>query len=261
MPAGTCVNLELDGGRASVELDRPDRLNALSRQLLEDLDRALDRAEAAGARVLTVRGAGRAFCAGADVAELGDSPEEAAGWLELGHRVFDRLEALDLPTVAVLNGHALGGGLELALCCDLVVAAAGAKLGLPEPTLGLIPGLGGTQRLPRALGRHRAMHLLLTGEVVTAEAAHASGLLSLPPVAPDALDVTVDALVERLLSVSSTSLAAIKQSVRFGAGRPAGEALRNELHLAAAAVGSADGREGVAAFLARRTPVFEGHGP
>ncbi|MDQ2650734.1 MAG: enoyl-CoA hydratase-related protein [Actinomycetota bacterium] len=247
------MKISIGGGRASVILDRPDRMNALSTSMFEGIDSALDEAVAAGARVLTISGAGRAFCAGADVSELGNTAATARPWLELGHQVFSRLADLGIPTVAAINGHALGGGLELALCCDLLIASETAKLGLPEPTLGLIPGLGGTQRLPAAIGPHRASRMLLTGAVITAAEAHEVGLLSVPPVALGELEKCVDALAARVLSLSPTALAAIKRAVSAG---PQEAGLRREVELAAEAVGTEDGLEGVAAFLEKRAPTF-----
>src|SRR6185295_6750901 len=158
---------------ALLTLNRPEALNALSFALIEDLGRSFDEVARTDARALLVTGAGtKAFCAGADIKELtGRSLVEQKRGAELGQRTFAKLERLPMPSIAVINGYAFGGGLELALACTLRVATRNAKMGLPEIKLGLIPGYGGTQRLPRAIGETRALEMIMTGRTVDANEA------------------------------------------------------------------------------------------
>src|SRR5918993_5133706 len=164
---------------ALITLNRPDALNALSFGLIADLGRTFDEVARSDARALLIMGAGeKAFCAGADIKELtGRSLIEQKRGGELGQRTFAKLETLPMPSVAVINGYAFGGGLELALACTLRIATRNAKMGLPEIKLGLIPGYGGTQRLPRAVGEARAMDMILTGRTIDAEEAYRIGLV------------------------------------------------------------------------------------
>ncbi len=165
---------------ALVTLDRPEVLNALNFELLRDLDAALDQVAGGDARALFVTGAGdRAFCAGADIKELmGRSLRAQREGAAFGQAIFAKLDALPMPSMALINGYAFGGGLELALACTLRLAARSARLGLPEIKLGLIPGYGGTQRLPRLIGEARGLEIILTGRTVEAEEAERIGLVN-----------------------------------------------------------------------------------
>src|SRR2546423_3231581 len=168
-------------GIALIRINRPTKLNALNRAVLEELESAFDRvATDANARAAIITGAGdKAFVAGADIQELAAlTAIEAEALSRRGQTIFRRLETLRKPSVAALNGFALGGGLELAMCCTIRVAAPGAKLGQPEVKLGIIPGYGGTQRLPRIVGRGRALEMLLSGEPVDAAEAYRIGLVN-----------------------------------------------------------------------------------
>ena len=164
------VELTRDEEFAILTLNRPEALNALSFQILREIGEALDEAARSDARALLVTGAGeKAFCAGADIKELRNRSltEQTAG-AELGDAAFGKLDRLPIPSVALVNGYAFGGGLELALACTFRLAAPKAKMGLPEIKLGLIPGYGGTQRLPRVIGPARALEMILTGRTVEA---------------------------------------------------------------------------------------------
>src|SRR5437667_6096609 len=165
---------------AVVTLDRPEVLNALNFEMLRDLGAAFDQVADGDARALLVTGAGgRAFCAGADIKELmGRSLLEARQGAAFGQAVFVKLDILTIPSIALVNGYAFGGGLELALACTFRLATPGAKLGLPEIKLGLIPGYGGTQRLPRLIGEARALEKILTGRTLEAEEAARIGLVN-----------------------------------------------------------------------------------
>ena len=158
---------------ALITLNRPDALNALSFELIADLSRAFDEVAKSDARALLITGAGtKAFCAGADIKELtGRSLVAQKEGAEMGQAVFAKLDKLPIPSVAIINGYAFGGGLELALACTFRIATKNAKMGLPEIKLGLIPGYGGTQRLPRAIGEPRALEMIMTGRTVDAEEA------------------------------------------------------------------------------------------
>jgi len=251
------IAAERHGATLLLRIDRPAVHNALSAGVLAALERALDDAERdAAVRVVAIVGTGeRAFCAGADLGELrGLDADAAHARLAEGQRVLRRLERLAKPTLAAVNGVALGGGFELALACTLMLASERASFGLPEAQLGLIPGYGGTQRLPRALGRRRALALMLTGERLSAADAHAAGLLAAPPLAPEQLLPQALALAERLAGGSARAQALIREAV---GGDPDGDAaLARESALAALALASADAAEGIAAFLEKRPPRF-----
>jgi enoyl-CoA hydratase len=253
--------LRLDaGGRvATITIDRPEKRNALNAQVRHELVLALDALAAdAEIRVVVVTGAGeKAFVAGADIAEFaGRTPIQQRAAME-GRRVFDALAEFPKPTIASINGFALGGGCELAMACDLRIAARSARLGQPEVNLGILPGGGGTQRLPRLVGMGRAMRMVLTGEIVDATEAERIGLVD--QVVDDSLlrDRTLE-LATRIAGHSPVALKLIKQAVRAAAEMPltAGLALERELFVTAFA--SEDRTEGVAAFLEKRTPDFRG---
>lgn len=240
-------------------LHRPEALNALNRAVLEELDCFLaDVLPREEIRVLVVTGAGeRAFSAGADIKEMRafDRPGMLA-FCDLGQRVALRLETLDAVTLAALNGSALGGGLELALACDFIYASPTAKLGLPEVTLGLIPGFGGTQRLTRAVGTRRAKEMILSGRLITADEAHAVGLVNRV--------VEGDRLLEACLDVAShicrNAFAAVmlaKRSIHDGVDRSLAEGLELEKQAFAAVFDTEDRAEGLAAFVEKRPPKFK----
>lgn len=246
-----------ENGAALITISRREKLNALNAEVMRELDAAFAEASAdpaVGGLILT--GAGeKAFVAGADIAELAAlSPSEAVAAMRRGQAVFRRLETMGKPSIAAINGFALGGGLELALACTLRVASPNAKLGLPEVKLGLIPGYGGTQRLPRLAGRGRALEMLLTGEPVTAEQALAMGLVN-HVVEQAALLAFCRELLGRILANAPLAAAAILHAADAGGIEPG-------LNLEAAAFGVAasteDSREGMAAFLEKRKAVFRG---
>jgi enoyl-CoA hydratase len=248
-----------DEGCARVlTLNRPDRLNALNADLLERLEEQA--AAAAGdpaVRVVIVAAMGdRAFSAGADLDELaGASPADAKLALQRGQAVFRRLEQLGKPVIASVNGHALGGGFELALACTFIAASTSATFGLPEAKLGLMPGYGGTQRLPRLIGRPAALRMMLSGESIRAQEAFRLGVLTQPPVAPDELSTSVFDLARRLSAASPTAQRLILEAC----SEPALDAaLAHESVLAAFATTTEDAREGIDAFRAKRSPRFAG---
>ena len=248
-----------DGARW-VTVNRPAKLNALNAAVLAELDEAVREAAATEAvKAVVITGAGeKAFVAGADIAGfVGLSPADAHAFSRRGQQLFDAIAALPKPVVAAVNGFALGGGCELAMACHLRVASSNAKFGQPEVKLGLIPGYGGTQRLPRLVGRARAIELLLTGRTVDAATALQWGLVN-RVVEPAELSATVQALVAEILAVSPAAVARCLEAVRDGVDLPLARAMELEASLFGGCFETADMREGVAAFLEKRAARFTG---
>ena len=241
---------------ALLRLNRPDALNALSFAILRDIAKALDEVGTWKVRALLVTGTGdKAFCAGADIKELrGRSMTERKRGAELGQAAFARIERLPFPSVAAINGIAFGGGLELALACTFRVAVRSAKLGLPEIKLGLIPGYGGTQRLPRVIGEARALEMILLGRTVVAEEAERIGLVH-RLVDGAAIDGAL-ALVREFSSYSLVALGLAREAVTRALDLPVHEGLKIEADLSTLAFGTADAEEGMAAFIEKRKAVF-----
>lgn len=257
--ASTNFAIERDGGTAIVTFLREDRLNALDAQTFRDLAGALDQLDVdpeVGVVILT--GRGRAFVAGADISEYLDRAVlDYVEFQRLGRRVYDRLEAFKKPVIAAVNGYALGGGFELVLVADLVVAAEGAKLGLPEVKLGLLPGGGGTQRLARVVGRNKAKELLMTGEFITAGEAERLGIVN--HVVPAAeLMGAARALAGKVLAGAPLAVQMAKQLVNDGLNASLPAAITLEMGMTATLYDTEDAREGIAAFLAKRPPRFRG---
>ena len=238
-------------------LNRPEALNALSFSLIGDLGRALDEAAASGGRALLITGAGtKAFCAGADVSELkGRSLTEQKRGVEVGQATFAKLERLPMPSVAIINGFAFGGGLELALACTFRLATPNAKLGLPEIKLGLIPGYGGTQRLPRVVGQARALEMILTGKAIDAQTALAWGLIS-RLVDGDALAHGM-AFAREFTGFSLPVLGFAREAVTRALDASLHDGCKIEADLSTLAFRTHDAEEGVSAFLDKRKPKFE----
>lgn len=248
----THLRYEVDGEVAIITVDRQEALNALNQEVLFELGLAFDLASSdTDVRALVLTGAGRAFVAGADIAALRDLSDAFAGRETAlgGQDVANSLAVLPFPTVAAINGFALGGGLELALAADLRVAATGARMGLPEVGLGLIPGFGGTQRLPRLIGQGRALDLILTGRHVTAEEALQLGLVN--RVADDALAEAV-ALARLAAKNAPIALGLAKEAVVRGLDVTLQQGLEIEADLFGLVSTTADMREGTTAFLEKR---------
>jgi enoyl-CoA hydratase len=254
------IKLTVDGAFATLTIDRPKALNALNAQALGEMEHAIQSLAAnRELRALIVTGGGeKSFVAGADIAAMAQlTQDEARRFAELGHRVLASLEALPFPTIAAVNGFALGGGCELALACDLIYASEKAKLGLPEVSLGVIPGFGGTQRLVRRLGRARAKELIFTGDMIDAQKALAVGLV-LEVLPPDQLLAHCRKVAEKIATRGPLAVAQAKRAIELGAD--ADLRVGNELERQAFAVlfGSEDQKEGMKAFLEKRTPAFKG---
>ena len=253
----TDISLDAVGdGVLEIRLQRPERMNALGVATCSELQQALADAASRRARVVLLRGSGRAFCAGADLKERRGM--DLAARLAHNGQIRATIEAIasaQFVTIAVLNGLALGGGLELALGCDLRFAAAGISLGLTESRVGAFPGAGGTQRLPRLIGVSRALHMMLSGEPVTTEYALGIGLVN-EVLAPDELDARARAFADTLASRSAPALAAIKRLVYQGIELTLADGLQLERAALPAIFGSTDYAEGLAAFAERRQPKF-----
>ena len=254
------VLYERRGAVAVITINRPQALNALDMQTLAVLDARLAAAEAdAAVRVLVFTGAGRAFVAGGDIADL-NSRHGLPHYQELAerlHRVFRRIETCDKPTIAAVNGWALGGGTELLLCTDLRIAAASARLGLPEVTLGLFPGAGGSQRLMRQLPLCKAKEMMFLGGRIDAAAAERLGLVN--RVVPDErlMDEAM-ALADAIAQKSPLTLKLLKRTLSDGADMPLPAALRHEQAMIGLVLDSADAHEGCSAFLEKRQASFTG---
>jgi enoyl-CoA hydratase len=244
-------------GVALVTLDRPEALNALSFDLLDELADALAALDAdPSCRAIVLTGSGRAFAAGADIVEL--APQTYAS-LRDGHRfdVWDKLAAVGLPMIAAVRGVALGGGCELAMTCDMIVAAEDARFGQPEIRLGVMPGAGGTQRLTRAIGKARAMELILTGEPIDARLALSLGLVN--RVVP--AEATVDAALElaaRIATMPPLAIRAAKAAVRGAHEDALAAGLTAERDTFFRLFDTADQSEGMAAFTEKRSPTWSG---
>ncbi len=252
------LRFDLEDGVAVITIDRQSALNALNQDVLAELALAFEVAETdVEVRALVVTGAGRAFVAGADIGELQQLNDPFAGREAalVGQEVMNSLAAMPFPTVAAINGFALGGGLELALAADMRVAATGAKLGLPEVGLGLIPGYGGTQRLPRLVGKGRALEIIFTGRHVTADEALQMGLVN--RVADDALAAAME-LAQMAAKNAPVALGLAKEAVVRGLDLTLPEALEVEADLFGMVTTTADMREGTAAFLEKRKADFKG---
>ncbi len=246
-----------NGPQACITFNRPEVLNALNTRLIEETLEAVDRLPPQ-TRVLVLRGTGdRAFAAGADIAELKARDQ----WTELDfgprRELARRLESAPFPTVAALNGLALGGGFELALSCHLRIASDAAKVGLPELRLGIIPGNGGTVRLPRLIGTARALQAILLSEQITAAEAERLGLVNWVVPAAE-FQERVDQLAERLAALPPVAVRAVIDSVARSVESPASQAIENEHRWFQLCLASADKQEGVTAFLEKRKPRFGG---
>ncbi len=248
------------GGAVWLTINRPDAMNALSGEVLSGLLAATrELAGDAACRAVVVTGAGtKAFSAGADLKERrGMTEAQTRARIDLITEAFNALAALPKPTIAAINGVAFGGGLELALSCDLRVASEAAQLGLTEVRLGIMPGAGGTQRLSRVVGVARAKEMILLGRRITADQARAIGLVS-EVVPADALGAEVHELVEELAGSAPVSVAMAKKAIDQGFDAPIAEGLRIERACYEVTLGTQDRNEGLAAFAEKRPPRYQG---
>jgi enoyl-CoA hydratase len=244
---------------ATITVNRPDKLNALNDALMRELGVAIDEARArddVGAVLLT--GAGRAFVAGADIAELaGQNAVEGKARAERGQRVFRRFEQSPKPTLAAVNGFALGGGCELAMACHIRLASDAAKFGQPEVKLGIVPGYGATQRLPRLVGKGRALQLLLTGEMIDAAEAYRIGLVNRVVPGGELLEAA-RTMLSGILAQGPLAVAHCIEAVDRGYDLPIDDAIALEASYFGLLSASADKAEGMRAFLDKRPAKFSG---
>lgn len=252
------VRLEYVGQVAHITLDRSAALNALSFDILETLHKTLEEVASSKARGLVFTGAGdKAFCAGADIPELmGRSLMAERNGATLGQAAFDRIAALQIPSVAVIHGYAFGGGLELALACTFRVATQQARMGLPEVKLGLIPGYGGTQRLPRLVGEGRALEIIMSGRTVAAEEAERIGLVNGIDTEGTPFEIG-QRFLEPFLKHSLCAMYFAREAVQRGYRTSLAEGLGIERDLSTLAYRTEDAAEGLAAFVEKRKPAFK----
>jgi enoyl-CoA hydratase len=254
------ILFQSDQGIATITFNRPKALNALNQALLAELSRALDEIAAdEGVRVLVLTGAGeKAFVAGADITELATfTALQAKMFSGAGHAIIAKLQELPIAVIAAVNGFALGGGSEIALACDFIYAAENAKFGLPEINLGLIPGFGGTQRLPRLVGAGQAKELIFTGKMISAAEALQIGLVN--KVVP-AADLMAEVLktARDIAGKGRVSLRAVKQAINRGLNTDLATGCHIEVDAFALTLASVDAKEGTTAFLEKRKAVFTG---
>lgn len=253
------VKVEISEGVALVTLDRQEALNALNLELLASLEAAFETLSVDhSVRAVILTGAGKAFVAGADIKEMADfSARQARAFARRGQKVMDLIEHFHRPVIAAVNGFALGGGCELAMACDLRIASEKAKAGQPEVSLGVTPGFGGTQRLPRLVGRARAKYLLFTGEVIGAEKALAYGLFD-EVVAPENLIPRCMEIAKTIATKGPVAVSYCKHAVNMGIEAALPQGLDYEAELFAQAFATVDQKEGMKAFIEKRVAAFLG---
>ena len=254
------IRFETEGPLGLLTLDRQDRLNALSRQLITELQDLVTQLETdSSIRVIIVTGAGHAFCAGADIKERASDLDDIAlaRTSSVLSPTFRRIERLNQVSIAAINGIAAGGGLELAMACDLRIASSEARMALPELKLGILPGAGGTQRLPRLIGPARAKEMMLFGKFIDAANARDWGLVN-EVAAPGQLIVEARAWADRLLEMPPLSLSSIKNAVNVAMDVDLDSGIQYEQRCSAMLALTEDRREGHLAFVEKRDPVFTG---
>lgn len=254
------IELTSSNGIATLTFNRPKALNALNNVLLSELDNALQSIiEDENIRILILTGAGdKAFIAGADISEIATlTPLAAKKFAQSGQEIINKLQNLPIPVIAMVNGYALGGGCEMALACDFIYASEKAVFGLPEINLGIIPGFGGTQRLPRQIGPGLAKEMIFTGRHITAAEARNIGLVN-KVFAPEELRAGVEEVARLISTKGKASLYAAKQAVGQGLNTDLATGLAMERDIFALCLANPDAQEGTTAFLEKRKPAFTG---
>ena len=252
--------VEISNHIATVTINRPDKLNALNHQTLEELNQFLDRVEHdEQVKGILLTGAGnKAFVAGADLKEIQQlNAESAISFARFGQQIFNRIENFPKPIIALVNGYALGGGCELAMACHLRLASENAKFGQPEINLGIIPGYGGTQRLPRIIGKGRALELLLSGEMIDANEAYRIGLVNHIYSAEELIEAGKQFL-QKIITKGAVAIAAILQTVNSGLNQTLDKAIEVEALQFGRVCNTEDKTEGIQAFFEKREPKFKG---
>ncbi len=255
----TYVRIDLDGPVATITIDRPEALNALSELVLDELSQAFDEVNTDAVRAVILTGAGdKAFAAGADIKQFPSfSPDEAEAFALRGQALTRKIESFPKPVIAAINGFALGGGCEFALACHLRVASETARIGEPEVNLGIMAGFGGSQRLPRLVGKGMALEMLTTGRMVAAQEALRIGLVNrVTP--PGDLLATCKQMAEEIARKAPRAVALSIEAVNRGLETTLDEGLRMEARLFGQTFGTEDMQEGVRAFIEKRPPEFTG---
>lgn len=252
------LTLDIKSGIAAITMNRPDALNALNSATFHELNRAYSAIEKeASVGVVIITGAGKAFVAGADIVEMKDMDgQQSRAFSKLGQHVMRRMECMETIFIAAVNGFALGGGCEFAMACDIRIASEKAKFGQPEVNLGVTPGFAGTQRLPRLVGRAKALELLLTGDMIAAEEALRIGLVN-RVVPPEALMDTARVLAEKILAKGQVAVRMVKACVNRGFETNLDTAAAIEADAFGLCFASGQTREGMTAFLEKRPPQFD----
>lgn len=251
---------EIEEGVATITFNRPNALNAMNTETMSELLHAVTNCKNDdGVKGIIITGAGeKAFVAGADIAEMQNlRPKEALAFMELGHETLRLIETLPKPSIAAVNGFALGGGAEISMACDIRFASETARFGQPEIMIGLIPGWGGTQRLPRLVGMGRAKELIMSGEVIDVKRAYEIGLVNriFPP---DQLLAETKKFAKKITDMPGFAVKMAKHSVNFGYDLALDNALRIEMECCAQCFSTDDQKEGMKAFLEKRKPAFTG---
>ena len=254
----TMLKKEVNEGLAIVTIDRPEALNALNNALLQELkDMFTELRDDEEVRAIILTGAGKAFVAGADIAAMNAmTPIEGREMMILGHSLMDLIEDMEKPVIAAVNGFALGGGCELSMACDIRIASEKAKFGQPETGLGIIPGFGGTQRLPRLVGKSMAKYLLFTSDVIDAERAEQIGLVE-KVVPVGALMEEAEKVARRIMANGPIAVGLVKKAVNKGYDLPLREATSLEIELETVAFSTEDKTEGMTAIQEKRDKHFQ----
>lgn len=253
------IEFEKKAGVGYLSLNRPEVRNAISQKMIHEMLAILEKIERDDQlRVLILTGKGKAFMAGADIAELKQmKPMDILRWNDGIVRIADRIEKLRTPVIAAINGAAMGGGLELAIACTFRIMARSAKIGLPEVKLGIIPGAGGTQRLPRLIGSSQAAEMILTGDIVDADRALRLGIAN--RIVPDAEVIqAAETMAERIMANAPIAVELAKDALDVGRDLPLGQAIQYAQKNCVVCFSTADMQEGMSAFLEKRKPDFKG---
>jgi len=253
------IIVEKKEGVGLIKINRPNNLNALNKDTIFELTKAVEELEKdKSIKVVILTGEGKAFIAGADIKQMKEmNSSEAKKFAEMGHKLLMNIEKSRLPFIAAVNGYALGGGCEVMMACDICIAASSAKIGQPEINLGIHPGFGGTQRLPRLVGRMKAKELLLTGENIDANEAHRIGLVNMV-VPDDKIMEEAEKIANKIASKSTVQTAFIKSLVNKGMEVDLKKACELEISYFSNSFQTEDQKEGMTAFLEKRKPNFKG---
>lgn len=252
------VQLVKEEGFAVITMNKPEEMNALNTKMLTALNEIIENVENdKDIKVVIITGAGKAFVAGADITEMqGKTVDDAYQFSRFGQQVFEKIESLSKPVIAAVNGFALGGGCELAMACDIRLASKKAKFGLPEVGLGIIPGFGGTQRLPRLVGKGKALELLMTAEIISADEAMKIGLVN-HVIEGDTMTLAME-MARKIMSKGPLAIRYVKAVVHHGMDADLGVNIAHEAEVLGLCFATEDQKEGMTAFVEKRKPQFKG---